>query len=172
MRRPEFAERFRQITEGETNVQVALRLKVTPAFIGGVRRDIYGMSRDLLDRFVEEYRMDRREWQQLAGHLDAEQAREAQALEQMKAIALEAAHRAIAAVNGAQRFAAGLFELSRKYNQPVPVYLSGGAEHLTVENAEKLLAEIDRQMAEEAREAEAESAEQAPIRLKAPRKGR
>ncbi len=175
MRRPEFTPRFKEVTAGETNSAVARRIGCTPAFVSGLRSGIYGMGADLLARFVQEYGLNLREWQGLAGHLKAEEARQAEEQDRLKAFALEAAqraaHQAMAAVNGAQRLATGLFELSRKYGRPVPVYLEGGAETLTVEEADKLLAEFDRQLAEEAAAREAESIDQAPIRLTAPRKG-
>lgn len=170
MRRPEFTPRFNEVTAGETNSAVARRIGCTPAFVSGLRSGIYGMGADLLARFAQEYGQNLREWQRLAGHLREEEARQAEQEDRLGALALKAAHQAMAAVNGAQRLATGLFELSRKYGRPVPVYLEGGAETLTVEEADKLLAEFDRQLAEEAAAREAESADQASMRLTAPRK--
>jgi hypothetical protein len=171
MRRPEFTPRFNEVTAGETNSAVARRIGCTPAFISGLRSGIYGMGPELLARFVREYGLNLPEWQGLAGHLKEQEARQAAALERLRDLALEAARRAIETVSGAQRLANGLFELSQKYGRPVPVYLEGGAETLTVEEADKLLAEFDRQLAAEAATREAESADQAPIRLTAPKKG-
>jgi transcriptional regulator with XRE-family HTH domain len=167
-RNPEFARRFSEATAGETQSAVALKLGVTPSYVGQIKRGLYMPGRPVVERFAELYGLDRDEWLALAGY----ETREASPGEQRLGEWLDrAAFRAAAAVNGAQRLAQGLYELSQRFGGPVPVHLRGGAETLTVAEAERLLADFERQMREEHETARERDDE--PIRLdRPPSKGR
>jgi transcriptional regulator with XRE-family HTH domain len=65
--RYEFTRLFRELTEPLTKAQVAKRIKVTPSYVSQLRAGTYGPSRDLIERIIEAFDLDRATWLRAAG---------------------------------------------------------------------------------------------------------
>ena len=150
----DFFTRFCELTAGETQSETARRLGYTQSYIGQIKRRLHPKpSRDLVERVISAYHLDREDWLRSAGFSDPlpQSDSVADVVNQAVTQAVDqAVMRATHAVNGAQRLAQGIFELSRRFGRPVPVYLHGGADTLTVEEADRLIADFEQQMLAEA----------------------
>jgi transcriptional regulator with XRE-family HTH domain len=154
-----FARRFKELTAGETQQQVARRLGYTTGRIGQVQRG-EKPSREFVERLVEAYALDRGEWLDLAGlnrhGPEPENERESRIARLAAELAVEEAVRRLLGdprmETLEQEFLRRVMELQERYGVTPRLFLDGGPGGLTRERLESSLAVIERRMAEEAKQ--------------------
>lgn len=134
-----FGRRLMELTAGESQEEIGRKLGYTGSRIGQVQRG-QRPSREFIERLVEAYTIDRKEWLELAGYrLGAPGA----SVDETMVRSVEEAMRrmGLAGKSGAEAFVEGLSLLQQELDRPLllrPKLKPG----ITVEEAEGLLADI------------------------------
>lgn len=140
-----FTRRFRELTAGQRQEDIGRRLGYSGARIGQIQRG-ERPGREFVERLITAYELARDEWLELSGYGAPP---EPSAVDETMVRSVEEAMRrmGLAGKSGAEAFVEGLSALQQELGRPLLLRpkLEPG---LTVEAAEKLIADI-RQQAEE-----------------------
>jgi transcriptional regulator with XRE-family HTH domain len=146
-----FAARFREVTQGQTQAEVARLLGITPSYVGKLQRGEYRPSRELGERIIEGYGLPGEEWRTLMGF--GPEGEHQAPDEEQQALARVVAEEVVRRLRGERDSPANLLidgwverrERHPHLDIPFPI-LQGGSRSLTEEKVESILADIDRKI--------------------------